>query len=169
VNARDITQIGILFSLVVALAAAEHMIPVFPFLPPGVKPGFSHIIIMYCVFYLGRKRALLLALLKSAFVLIIRGPIAAALSISGGLLSLVLLFMFISVFPGISCVAAAVSGAVVHNIGQITVYSLLVRVNMVFFYLPALIISGIAAGILTGTLLHKTVPLLHRTGRNEDG
>ena len=158
----EVARLGILFSIAIALAAAEQALPALPLLPPGAKVGISHIVVMYCLFFLGKKQAILLAALKAVFVLTTRGPLAASLSFSGAALSLAALMLLLFLFPKISCVAASVTGAVLHNVGQLAVYSMIARVNMLAFYLPFLILSGVAAGTLTGALLYKTSPFINK-------
>ena len=48
-----------------------------------------------------------------------------------------------------SCVAVSVLGGVLHNVGQILVAWALLGPNVVY-YLPVLILSGTAAGVLIG-------------------
>lgn len=160
-STKTIARLGLMLALIVALTAAEQALPPVPWLPPGVKPGLSHIVIMYCVFHIGKGQAVLLGILKSLFVLLTRGLLAASLSLAGGMLSLALLITLLILFSRrITYTTAAVSGAVAHNVAQLGVYSLISQVNLLFFYLPLLLVSGIAAGLATGTLLKLTAPLL---------
>ena len=48
-----------------------------------------------------------------------------------------------------SCVAVSVIGGVLHNIGQILMALVLMGSNVIY-YLPVLILSGTAAGVLIG-------------------
>ena len=47
-------------------------------------------------------------------------------------------------------IAVSVVGGITHNIGQIFVAFLLLESDVVFYYLPFLLISGIIAGIAVG-------------------
>ncbi|MDX1359553.1 MAG: Gx transporter family protein, partial [Clostridia bacterium] len=52
--------------------------------------------------------------------------------------------------PFFTIVAISVFGAVFHNIGQITAASVIVSDLRISFYLPILLLSGVAAGIFVG-------------------
>jgi heptaprenyl diphosphate synthase len=64
----------------------------------------------------------------------------------------------------ISYLLASISGAVFHNIGQFLAICLIYTNMNLWVYLPVLIISGIAAGILTAALLRFVIPVLRKTG-----
>ena len=85
-RAARVARMGLLFALALALSFFESTlsgwIPV-----PGIKLGLSNIVTMYCLFCLGWREAYTLTALKSLFVLLVRGMVGAALSLSGGLLS----------------------------------------------------------------------------------
>ena len=76
---RRLAAMGLLTALAAALNFAENLIPALPMAPPGVKLGLSNIVVAYCLFYLGGREALCIALLKSGFVLLTRGMTAGAL------------------------------------------------------------------------------------------
>lgn len=158
---------GLMLAVVAALSFVEHMLPPLPFLPPNVKLGLSNIVIMYCIFFLGKREAFTLAVLKSGFVLFTRGPVAGLLSITGGLLSIAVIIMLLFLFKSrISYITASISGAIMHNIGQIIAASFIMGTGMIFYYLPVLIVSGIVMGIVTGTMLKILLPVFDSTYKN---
>lgn len=73
IKTRELTALGLLFALALILSFLEGLLPPVPFLPPGVKPGLSNIVTMYCLLYLGAGQALLLAVLKAGVACITRG------------------------------------------------------------------------------------------------
>jgi len=153
---------SIMLALMMTLSILERMLPPIPGFPPGANLGLANIIVMYCVFFLGVKRALGLAALKSLFVFLIRGPIAGLLSFCGGFLSLCVIALLLAIFRRkISYAAASVCGAVSHNMGQMLAASMLMNTT-VFFYLPALIVSGIIMGLATGVALAVLLPVFHQ-------
>ncbi len=156
---------GLLLALAIALSFAEGMLPALPMLPPGVKLGLSNIVTMYAVFFLGLGQALLIAVLKSLFVLLTRGPTGAFLSVLGGLLS-VCVMVLLAKIPHFSRLFISIGGAVSHNLGQLLGAVLLLRSGYALYYAPVLILSGIGMGLLTGVLLRFVMPglqMLHRT------
>ena len=52
---QKITLLGVMLALTVVLSIAESMFPAVAFLPPGVKIGLSNVVIMYTVFFIGKK------------------------------------------------------------------------------------------------------------------
>lgn len=154
---RSIALGGILLALAFALSALENAIPL-P-LPGGVKPGLSNVIIMFALFHINTKTAITVNFLKSCLVFLTRGMTAFLMSLCGGMLSLlIIVIIYMSIRP--SLIFISVSGAISHNIGQICIAALLLKSASVFSYLPVLIISGIATGILTGIVLRTAEPAL---------
>ena len=160
---RSLVLTGLLFAIALVLSYVESALPpIFPALP-GVRPGLSNIAVMYALFFLKKPQALSIALLKSVFVAATRGLIAGLLSLSGGLASLLIMILLMFFFGRkISYTMLSVSGAVFHNLGQITAAAAIYRNAYMFVYLPALIISGVAAGVVTAALLRLIIPAFGR-------
>lgn len=160
--AYDIAFMGLLFALSIILAFLEGQIPT-TFLPPGVKLGLSNILTMYCIFFLGAKRAFTLAVLKSLFVFLTRGFTASMMSLSGGLFSvLVILLLFKIKRINLSYLILSVIGAISHNIAQMIVITFIFKNAFVFWYLPILLISGVVMGVVTGLILKAVLPALSK-------
>ena len=51
-----------------------------------------------------------------------------------------------------STVAVSVTGGVLHNVGQILMACLLLETNVIVYYLPFLILSGVIAGVVIGVV-----------------
>jgi len=158
---------GLLLALSIALSFLEGTLPALPMLPPGVKLGLSNIVTMYAVFFLGARQALCIAVLKSCFVFLTRGATGAFLSLLGGLLSVAAMALLRKV-SGLSALFVSIGGAVMHNFGQLLGAVLLLGDRKALYYTPVLILSGIAAGILTGCLLRFVMPALRRLDRHFD-
>lgn len=155
---------GLLFAVVLVLAVLENELQI-PVPVPGVKLGLSNIVVMYSLFFVEKKEALLLAVLKALFVFLTRGAVASFLSLCGGLLSVLAMILFLLIFKEkISYLMVSILGAVFHNIGQIIAISILYTNIYLWAYFPVLLISGIVAGIATSTLLKVTLPALKRLG-----
>lgn len=161
------TQIMVLTSLIFAtaivLAVVENMLPPLPLAVPGVKFGLSNIAVMYALFFLGKKQAYTIAILKSAFVFITRGGIAALLSLTGGILSITVMLLLVMLFrEKITYMVISIFGAVFHNVGQFIVIAIIYTGMSLWAYLPVLIISGLVAGVVTSTLLRFIIPAFQR-------
>ncbi len=155
---------GLLAALAAALNFLENLIPALPLLPPGVKLGLSNIAVAYCLFYLGGREALILAVLKSGFVLLTRGLTAGALSLAGGLLSLLVMWIARrAARPGrMQYFFVSVPGAMAHNAGQLCAAAALLQSPAVFYSLPLLLLAGAAMGCVTALLLRAALPALGR-------
>ena len=84
---RHIALSGLLFALAMALSFIEGTLTI-PGLMPGMKLGLANIVVMYALFFMGPKQALVLDVLKALFVFLVSGFTAGFLSLCGGLLSL---------------------------------------------------------------------------------
>ncbi|MEG2672808.1 MAG: Gx transporter family protein, partial [Ruthenibacterium sp.] len=87
-NTRRTALLGMLFALAMVLSFLEGSLVPLLGLPPGVKLGLANVVVMYALFFLGKADAGMLVVLKSAFSFFTRGASAGALSLAGGVLSL---------------------------------------------------------------------------------
>lgn len=154
---------GLLAALALSLSFLEGLIPPIPVLPPGAKLGLSNIVVLYAAGSLGLPAALFLACLKGGFALLTRGVTAGLLSISGGVLSSLVMWMLLRRTRA-SLSLVGVCGALSHNAAQLCAAWLLTSAAVVF-YLPFLVFFGVATGLLTGLVLKLTLPPLHRIER----
>ncbi len=160
---RILVLTGLLFSIALVLSLVENMLPLLPIAVPGIKFGLSNIIIMYSLFFIGAKQAYMIAILKSLFVFVTRGLIASTLSLSGGLLSISVMFLLLFLLKEkVSYLGISIAGAVSHNIAQFLVVTLIYVSVSIWAYLPVLLISGVIAGLLTAALLKVLLPALKR-------
>ncbi len=154
---------SLLFAAALVLAIVENMLPPLPIAVPGVKFGLSNIAVMYALFFLGKKQAYLIGILKAVFVFVTRGGIAGALSLSGGILSITVMILLMFVFRNkITYLIISIFGAVFHNVGQFIVITVIYTGMNMWAYFPVLLISGLAAGIVTSTLLKFIMPAFKR-------
>jgi heptaprenyl diphosphate synthase len=128
-----------------------------------VKLGLSNIAVMYALFFLNKRQAFMIAILKALFVFITRSTIAGLLSLSGGMMSIVVMSLLILIFKDkVSYLILSIFGAVFHNVGQFTMISLLYPNIKLWVYLPVLLIAGVIAGIATSVLLRFFLPAIQR-------
>ena len=156
-----LATMGVLLALVIVLVIFENMLTPAPGLPPGVRLGLSNVVIMYALLIRSKQEACLLLCLKSLFVFIARGGTAGLFSISGGLLGMfVMIILLLILRERVSYLMLSVTGAVAHNVGQLIIVALMLDTNVVFGYLPILVLSGTIMGMITGTLLRVTIPFV---------
>ena len=95
---RRIALSGLLFALAMALSFIEGTLTI-PGLLPGMKLGLANIVVMYALFFMGPKQALVLDVLKALFVFLVSGFTAGFLSLCGGLLSLLVMWVLYYLLP----------------------------------------------------------------------
>ena len=154
---------GLLAALALSFSFLEGLIPPIPVLPPGAKLGLSNIVVLYAAGSLGLPAALFLACLKGGFALLTRGVTAGLLSISGGVLSALDMWLLLQKTRA-SLSLVGVCGALSHNAAQLCAAWLLTSAAVVF-YLPFLVLFGVLTGLLTGLVLKLTLPPLQRIER----
>lgn len=154
-----ISLMGLLFALAMVFSYLESLI-VIPGLLPGMRLGLSNLVTMYCLFFLGKGSGYTMAVLKSGFVTLTRGAVAGALSLAGGLLSVTAIVLLDSLSRhSLHYVTLSVVGAVFHNIGQLVVARFLTSVFL-YYYIPVLLLTGLAVGVMTGKLFEWIIPYL---------
>lgn len=161
---RKLAHLAMLFALALVFSWFESLIP--PIIPIPVKYGLSNIPVMFTLMSYGLPSALLLAFFKSAFVLMTRGSLAAVLSLSGGIVSVLVMWLLDRAFRGnLSFILLSVMGALAHNLAQFSVVLLVFPsgATAVFYgLLPPLLFMGIFSGILTGIALRIVLPFLSK-------
>jgi heptaprenyl diphosphate synthase len=159
-KSRNVALCGILLALSAGISAAESMIP----LPLGVKPGFSNLPVMYSMSRQGGKYGFAICLLKSVFVLLTRGVTAFFMSLTGGVLSYIVMLILYQK-TNVSLMLMSITGALIHNFGQLCAASVIMH-TAVFGYSPVMIISGCIAGMVTGAVLKLLLDAMDRVHQN---
>ena len=163
---KQIALSGLLFALAMALSFLEGTLTL-PGLLPGMKLGLANIVVMYALFFMGAKQALFLDLLKALFVFLVSGPTAGFLSLCGGLLSLLVMWVLYDLLPvRPTWFILSVSGALAHNVGQLLGASVILSSAMSLYYAPVMLVLGLVMGALTSLVLRALLPALEKLGFN---
>lgn len=148
-STKTITRFGLLVSVALVLGYFERFLPIAPGLP-GVKLGLANTMLLYAIYLMDAKSAFCLMLLKVILSgMLFAGVSGMLYSFAGGLFSLIMM-LIIKRLDNVSIVGVSVVGAVFHNIGQLTMASIIVKTKGILLYFPFLMISAIITGILTG-------------------
>ena len=148
---RKIALYGLLTAAAMVLSYMEAQIPAF-FVVPGMKLGLTNVVVLTALYRMDRRDALFLNLARIVLVGFTFGNLFSMLySLAGGLLS------FLAMAAGkksgkFSMVGVSVLGGVAHNLGQILVAMAVLENRHLAWYLPFLLVSGLAAGVLVGVL-----------------
>ncbi|MCQ2411972.1 MAG: Gx transporter family protein [Sphaerochaetaceae bacterium] len=146
---RKIAQMGLLIALAMILSYVESRIPAFVAIP-GIKMGLANIVVVFALYRLGFKEALVITALRVVLASLLFGSVLSmAYSASGALLSLVGMTL-LKKSRLFGTVAVSVTGGVLHNLGQIATACLILETNAIAYYIPFLIISGVVTGIVIG-------------------
>lgn len=139
---------GFYLAVALILGYIESLVPL-NFGIPGIKLGIANIILLCCMYTEGFAMTITVAVLKTVILgLLFGNTVAFALSVCGGILSVITMLILKKCGAGIP--AASAASATAHNIGQLFAAALLISSGAVFYYLPVLIISGIITGLITG-------------------
>ncbi len=159
---RRVALAGILGAQALALAWLESLLPAFPFLPPGAKPGISNIVTMFAVCTLNLTDALFIVIIKAFFAGITRGMTAFFMSLCGGLMSFAAMAIIFRLAKKnrLGLVGTGVCCALAHNLGQLVAAAVITDTVTIAGYAPALLIFGVCTGIVTGFVFRAVSPLL---------
>lgn len=147
-SAKKISYIAMLSALAIVFGYIESLFPAAPI--PGIKLGLSNIVILFAIYRSDKSSALFIMLIKVLVTsLLFSGLNVFLYSFFGGLLSLATMIGFKKVF---STIGVSMIGGVCHNVGQLLVAGFMMQTTAVFVYLPALLISGIIVGFITGNV-----------------
>lgn len=145
-----------------AIYYAESLLP--PIVPvPGIKLGLANIITLILLKNAAFKDALFVLLIRILIAGLLFGQAMSLLySLSGGLLSLFMMY-FVNRFLHSSYLGlTGIFGALFHNLGQLFMAILLVSSTAPLAYLPFFLLSSMITGLFTGLCAHYASKHLHR-------
>ena len=147
---------GLLVALAMILSYVESLVPAF-FAIPGMKLGLTNVVVLYALYAMDDKSAILINILRIILVGFMFGNGASILySLAGGILSGVIMMLFKRFLP-LRIVTVSVAGGIAHNLGQILVAMLMLQTKSIAWYLIILWFSGIGAGIVVGIISSEIV------------
>lgn len=148
---RKIAFLGLSVTLAMILSFVESQIPVFTTVP-GMKVGLPNLVMVFLLYRAGWKETVIVSLIRAFLVALLFGNLQSLIfSIAGAVLSLtgMILLKKTGLF---SSIAVSVTGGVLHNVGQIIAACLWTGTVQIAYYLPALLVSGVCAGIAIGLI-----------------
>lgn len=148
---RKTAFLGLSITLAMILSFVESQIPVFTTIP-GMKVGLPNLVMVFLLYRVGWKETVIVSLIRAFLVALLFGNLQSLIfSIAGAVLSLtgMILLKKTGLF---SSIAVSVTGGVLHNVGQIIAACLWTGTVQIAYYLPALLVSGVCAGIAIGLI-----------------
>ena len=165
---KKVAFYGLFLALALVASYLERLIPINLGIP-GVKMGLANIVTMVMLYCVGWKAAVLISLVRILLSGILFGSgFAMVYSAAGAALS-ILVMILLKKTNLFGCLGVSVAGGVFHNVGQILVAIAVLETTSLGYYLPVLIISGLAAGILVGILSGWLIKRLEPVIKQEFG
>lgn len=146
---RKVAFLSLSVALALILSFVESQIPAFVAIP-GMKVGLPNLVMVFLLYRVGWKETAAVSMIRVALVALLFGNLQSLVfSAAGALLSLtgMILLKKTGLF---STLAVSVAGGVLHNVGQILAACLWTQTRQIAYYLPVLIVAGVAAGAVIG-------------------
>lgn len=149
---KNVVRGAVLTAAALALALLEGALPLTLVIPlPGIKLGLANVVTMVAVFSLGAAGAAAVVLCRVFLMFLMTGSATGFLmSLSGSLLALGGMLLARRFYPrAVSLFGISMAGAALHSVGQIACAAVLMQSGKIVYYLPLLLITSLACGILT--------------------
>ena len=148
---RELTRFALLIALAMVLSWLESLVPL-SLAVPGVKLGLANLVVIFALYRLGPRQAAVISLVRVLLVTFTFGnAFSFAYSLAGAALSFVVMLL-LQKTGKFSMLGVSIAGGVFHNIGQILVAMTVLGTAELMWYLPALLIAGIVAGVCIGAV-----------------
>ena len=149
-SSRRLARYALLTALAMALSWLESLVPLAGVVPPGVKLGLTNLVVIFALYRMGLRDAAVISLIRVVLVAFTFGnSYSFAYSLAGAALSLAVMAL-LKRSGKFSLLGISVAGAVSHNIAQVLVAMAVMETSRLAWYLPVLLVSGIAAGVCVG-------------------
>ena len=152
-NKYEVKELSI-FAMFIALGLVlQYVEGFFTAIPvPGGKIGLANIVSIVNLFMFGGVNALLITAIRAFLgALLIGGITAVPYSVSGAIVSVVLMWIVKKYFyPKVSMIGISIAGATGHNIAQLCIASIVFSSGYIFSYLAPMLVVGLLGGIVTG-------------------
>ena len=148
---KKVAYCAMLTALAMIFGYVEALIP-FGFGIPGIKLGIANIVIVLALYMFPAYQVFMIQLARIVLVSFLFGNISMMIySLAGGILSF-LVMLLLKKTKEFSVTGVSIAGGVSHNIAQILVAVAALGTGRLAWYLPALLVSGVAAGVAIGAV-----------------
>lgn len=157
---KKTAYLGLFAAVAIIFGYVESLIPFFAGIP-GIKLGLANLAVLFILQRYTWREAAFVSFVRILVIGFLFGNLfSIAYSTAGAALSL-LTMTFLIRRPGFSITGVSIAGGVAHNIGQLLTAICIVENFSLFYYAPALLVSGVVTGSLIGILVaevSKRVP-----------
>ena len=148
---RKTAYLGLFAAVAIIFGYVESLVPVFAGIP-GIKLGLANLAVLFILDRYSFKEAALVSVVRILVIGFMFGNLFSILySLAGAALSMTVMTIMLKK-TSFSLIGVSVAGGVSHNIGQLVIAMLILHSSSVFLYAPALLVAGVAAGIVIGGL-----------------
>lgn len=162
---RKIAFYGLFLALALVAGYVERLIPINLGIP-GVKLGLANVVTMILLYTVGLRAAAGITAARIVLSGMLFGSGFAMIYSAAGAACSMLMMVLLKKTGWFSTVGVSVAGGVFHNVGQILVAVVVLETGSLIYYLPVLILSGLAAGvaigILSGILIKRLYPVIKK-------
>ena len=154
---KKVIRLSMLISLSVVISIIESYIPILNNIVPGLRLGFSNIIILFVLYKYSFKDSLYVSIVRVILVGLLRTglfSISFFFSLSGAIFSIIFMYL-VKKIKLFSIIGVSIVGSISHSIGQILIAIFLLKNENIIYYLPYLLIFSIPTGIITGLITKK--------------
>lgn len=146
---KKVARYALLVALAMVLSWLESLI-VFPGLLPGMKAGLTNLVVIFALYRMSLRDAAAISLVRVILVSLTFGnAYSFAYSLAGAVLSLAVM-AGLKKLGKFSILGVSIAGGVCHNMGQLVVAMAVLGTARLGWYLPWLMVSGVAAGAAVG-------------------
>ena len=158
---KELVYLAILTALSLILFIVENLFPpIFPF-APGTKLGLSNIILLFILIKYDYKDALIVLIVRCLLSALFTNFFSIYYSLISGLVSVTLMWvLYRFIFPKIGVVAISVTGAVIFNIVQLFLASMLYKTYVFLYYVPWTVLVSFIAGSIVGLAIWLIIKYL---------
>lgn len=144
---KKIALVGVAAACAMVLSYVESLVPLPIY---GVKIGLANIVTVFLMYKLNSRVALGVSIVRVVLTALLFGSVMSLwYSLAGALFSFAVMALLKKI-DSFSTVGVSIAGGVAHNMAQIAVAVIITGVGAIVYYLPTLIVGGIAAGIVVG-------------------
>ena len=152
---RDITIIGILASISIAISIIESYFTFIGNIVQGLKLGLSNIVILFALYKYDFKTAIGVSLIRVLIVALVRTGfgINFFFSLVGAIFSIVAMNLVKK--TKLSIIGVSLVGSIFHSIGHVLVGIFILDNYNILYYLPYLLLFSIPTGIFIGIIARR--------------
>lgn len=158
---KKVAFLGLAIALAMVLSFVESQIPALVAIP-GIKVGLPNLVIVFLLYKVGWKEAIIVSIVRTFLVALLFGNIQSfTFSVVGAAVSLIGMIL-LKKLNWFSAITVSIMGGVFHNVGQIVAACLWTQTEEIVLYLPVLLLSGTVAGAVIGLIAGMLVKRLEK-------